>query len=400
MGAISPFGEGVQLLMEALTAGKSGIQQLEELTKIKGLHPTIAGKVPRYEFKSIPRKHRRTMSAMSIFAILAANEAIAQAELTPETITNGSCGLSVSSTIGSVQALQSFFEKFLDGMSIEAIKSTEFFKIMNHSCASNLAQYLGITGRVIAPSAACSTGCQTIGLAAEAIAFGKQDIMLCGGADELHPLTVGTFDIIQAASTEYNDTPTATPRPFDKDRDGIVCSEGSGILVLESLESAQARGATIIAELTGFSSTSDPVNPASPSPEAIAKCMKLALENAAVAPEDVDYVNAHATGTELGDAAESAAIASLMSDGPMVSSLKGHLGHTMAASGALEIIATASMMKNGLVIPTRNLLDIAPECQGIRHIQTPVRAKIRTALKNNFALGGINTSIVLRSYDD
>lgn len=400
MGAISPFGESVSALMSGLESGQSGIRTMEQLKEISGLQPTIAGQVPAYNTKAIPRKFRRTMSAMSIFATLAAQEALEQAGLEEDIVTSGSLGLSVSTTVGSVQTLQSFFSQFLDGMTIEGIKSTEFFKIMNHSCAANLAQRFGITGRVIAPSAACSTGCQTVGLAAEAIAMGKQDFMLCGGADELHPLTVGTFDIIQAASTGYNDQPENTPRPFDTSRDGIVCSEGAGMLVLESLESALSRKATILAEITGFATTSDPSNLASPSAAAISRCMHLALKDSETAPEDVDYVNAHATGTELGDAAESEAIKSLMGMNPFVSSLKGHLGHTMAASGALELIATISMLNIGVVIPTRNLLEIAPDCAGIRHVQQSETVTIKTALKNNFALGGINTSIVIRRYDD
>lgn len=400
MGAISPLGITTATLMEGLQSGRSGIQSMEELSEITGLQPTIAGKVTTVDIKAIPRKYRRTMSPMSIFATLAAQEAISQAGLNNDQLTDGSTGLSVSSTIGSVQALQSFFSQFLDGLTIEGIKSTEFFKIMNHSCASNLAQRFGINGRVIAPSAACSTGCQTIGLGAEAIAMGKQEIMLCGGADELHPLTVGTFDIIQAASTGHNESPTESPRPFDAARDGIVCSEGAGILVLESLDSAQQRGATILGEVCGFASTSDPSNPASPSPKAIARTMRLALEDAGVDTQSVQYVNAHATGTVLGDSAESEAIAALLGASPMVSSLKGHLGHTMAASGALETIATVSMIENGLVIPTRNLVDIAPDCEGIQHVQKLATHPIKTALKNNFALGGINTSLVLRRYND
>lgn len=400
MGAVSPFGQGVAPLMHSLQEGESGISEMEALAEVTGLTPTIAGQVPHCDVKAIPRKYRRTMSPMSIYATLAAQEAIAQAGMDEETLTSPTTGLSISSTVGSVQTLQSFFASYLDGMNIEGIKSTEFFKIMNHSCASNLAQRFSITGRVVAPSAACSTGCQTIGLAAEAIAIGKQEIMLCGGADELHPLTVGTFDIIQAASTGFNHSPSKSPRPFDIDRDGIVCSEGAGILVLESEESARDRGATILAELAGFSTSSDPSNPASPSPEAIARSMELAIADAGLTPGDIGYVNAHATGTVLGDAAESRAIADLMGDRPAVSSLKGHLGHTMAASGALETIATVSMIKNGLVIPTRNLVEIAPDCTGVHHIRHIESLTVETALKNNFALGGINTTLVLRRYND
>lgn len=400
VGAVSPYGEGIRALMSGLESGRSAIRPMHGLKEITGLAPAIAGQVPEYAADSIPRKFRRTMSPMSLFATLAAQEALAQAGLDGETVSGGSLGLSVSSTVGSVQALEAFFAQFLENHSIEGIKSTEFFKIMNHSCAANLAQRFGITGRVMAPSAACSTGCQAICLGAEAVATGTQDFMLCGGADELHPLTVGTFDIIQAASTGYNDEPEATPRPFDARRDGIVCSEGAGVLLLESLDSALARGAAILAEISGFASTFDPTNLASPSVEGIVRCMESALDHAGIGPRDVDYVNAHATGTQLGDAAESQAILQVMGMKPYVSSLKGHIGHTMAASGALELTATIFMLNNEVVLPTRNLLEIAPECSGIRHVTRPEPASIHTALKNNFALGGINTSMVLRRYDD
>ncbi|BCS88436.1 beta-ketoacyl-[acyl-carrier-protein] synthase family protein [Pseudodesulfovibrio sediminis] len=400
MGALSPYGEGLEAFFKGLESGESCIRSMPELLEVSGLTPSIAGQVPTYNAKAIPRKFRRTMSPMSIFAVLAATEAIAMAELDDTTLENGRTGLVVGSTVGSVQALQSIFTHYLDGKSVDGVKSTEFFKIMNHSCATNIAQFFGVRGRVLAPSAACSTGCQTIGIAMETIAMGKQDVMLCGGADELHPLTVGTFDILQAASTGYNVHPTETPRPFDKDRDGIVCSEGAGIVVLESLDHAKARNAPILAELIGFATTSDPSNPASPSASAIAQCMELALDEAGTVPEDVDYVNAHATGTDLGDIAESQAIASLMGKIPAVSSLKGYMGHTMAASGALETIATLYMLKNGLVFPTRNLLHVSPGCEGVNHITAKTHRSISIALKNNFALGGINTSLVIRRYND
>lgn len=400
MGAVSPLGLTVETMMEALARNESGIRTVDALCEIPGLQPTIAGLVPEYAPKAIPRKYRRTMSAMSIFATLAADEAIAQSGLPEATLTDPMTGLCVSSTIGSTQTMQAVFAKFLDASDIGSIKSTEFFKIMNHTAASNLAQRFSISGRVMAPSSACSTGCQTIGLAAEAIAMGKQEVMICGGTDEFHPLTVGTFDIIQAASTGYNENPDQSPRPFDAARDGIVCAEGAGMLILESEESARERGATILAEIAGFASTSDPANPASPSPEAIERCMATALADAGFPPDQVDYVNAHATATLLGDAAESAAIKALFNDKPLVSSLKGHLGHTMAASGSLETIATISMINNGLAIPTRNLIDIAPDCEGVNHATTLQKAPLHVAIKNNFALGGINTSLVLRRHND
>ncbi len=396
MGAVSPFGYGVTALWNALENGQSGISILDDLAEIKGLRPRIGGKVPACDIKVIPRKFRRTMSALSIFGCLAGLEALKQAGLTEEQLTGGGTGLCVGSTIGSVQAMENFFSGYLNARSIESVHTTEFFKIMNHSCASNMAHFFGISGRVQSTSAACSTGCQNIGLAAEIIASGKQDMMLCGGSEELHPLTVGTFDILEAASTSGIENPTTTPRPFDITRDGIVCSEGAGILLLESYESAIKRNAVILAEVVGFSSICDSSNMANPSPVAITKCIEMALQDSNISHESIDYINAHATGTQQGDAAECIAISKALPSAPPISSLKGHLGHTMAASGALETIATICMMNNNTIIPTRNLFNTSDDCKCANHNLRLQQRKITYALKNNFALGGINTSLVLR----
>jgi 3-oxoacyl-[acyl-carrier-protein] synthase II len=269
---------------------------------------------------------------------------------------------------------------------------------MNHSCASNVVQVLGITGRMLAPSSACSTGNQAIGYGYEMIAFGKQEMMLCGGADEFHPLSAATFDIVNAASINYNDRPHMTPRPFDISRDGMVCAEGSGILLLESLESALQRDVPIIAEVIGFATVSDPTNIADPYADSIESCIRKALFDGGVTAEEIDYVNAHATGTIQGDIAEGDAIKRVFGNRTPVSSLKGHLGHTMAASGALETIATISMMNGNYMIPTLNLENVDPLCEGLAHIRRLEESPIEVAIKNNFALGGVNTCIVLRRY--
>ncbi len=400
MGAVSPFGCGVEKLWEGLVEGRSGITRIEELDSVIGLRPRVGGKVRDFNTKAIPRKYRRTMSDLSIFASLAALEAISQAGIKDELLKDVRTGLSVGSTIGSTRALESFFASYLEEHSIETIRSTEFFKIMNHTCAANMAQFLGISGRVMALSAACSTGCQCIGLAAEAIASGKQDIMICGGSDELHPLTVGTFDILEAASISGDDNPAEASRPFDSARDGIVCSEGAGILILESYDSARKRGANILAEVSGFASTSDCSNMASPSEEAIGRCITAAMTECGISPSDIEYVNAHATGTLQGDASEAKAIAKAVGSDVPVSSLKGHMGHTMAASGGLETVATVMMINENTIIPTANLTAPSPQCSCVKNILQLESRPITYALKNNFALGGINTSLVLRRNND
>ena len=400
MGAVSPLGRGADILVESLIEGKSGVTRLAELIEIGGLRSWVAGLVQDINPKEIPRKYRRCMSNMSVYATLACQEAIRQAELSSEDCTSGQMGVVVGSTVGSTKTTQEIFDEFLSSHSLERMKSTVFFKIMNHSCAANVSQVLGITGRILSPSAACSTGCQAIGYGYEMIAFGKQNFMLCGGADEFHALTAATFDIMNAASVSFNNRPHQTPRPFDRDRDGVVCAEGSGILLLESLDSARNRGAEILGEIIGFATISDPSNIANPDAASIERCMRQAVAEAGVEPQEIDYINAHATATEQGDIAESEAIYRLFGDTPPVSSFKGHLGHAMAASGALETVAVVGMLNRACLIPTLNLENIDTKCNMIKHVRNVAAAPLKTVVKNNFALGGVNSSLVLRRYDN
>lgn len=398
MGAVSPFGRGVESLMAGLLEGRSGVVQVPALAEIVGMRTRVAALATGVDPMEIPRKNRRSMSNMSVYATLACQDAARMAGVGEAELSSGRVGVSIGSTTGSPQTMQEFFRDFNSDNSLERMKSTLFFHIMNHSCASNVAQVLGITGRILAPAAACSTSCQAVGYAAEMIAAGRQDIMLCGGADEFHPLTSGTFDIMNAASKAFNDSPSSTPRPFDRDRDGIVCGEGSGILLLEALDSALARGAEILCEVTGFATNSDPGSIANPNAASIANCMRQALDDAGLQPEEVDYCNAHATATEQGDIAECEAIGQIFGAGTPVSSLKGHLGHAMAASGTLELAACVEMIRQEVLIPTLNLDHVDPRCSGVSHVQGITKRPVEVVLKNNFALGGVNSSIILRRY--
>ncbi len=394
MGAVSPMGQGAGTLYEALARGETGISYVAELEKTGGLSARLAGLVRGVDQSVVPRKIRRSMSPMSVYAYLAACEALAQAGLDAESARESGVGVCIGSTLGSPGTMEEFFRSYLPECNVEQVKSMLFFRIMGHTAAANTTQALGLTGRTVAPSAACAGGSMAIGLSYESIAFGRQEAVLCGGADEFHPLTAGTFDIMAAHSVSCD--PECAPRPFDLDRDGVVCAEGAGILLLETYEAAQKRGANILAEVAGFATNADPSSIADPDAVPICECMRNALQDAEISPKDIAYINAHATGTRQGDAAEAHALSRLFGPQTPVSGMKGHLGHTMAASGALELIACIEMMRHGHLIPTRNLTTPAPECAGLDLPREARSLDMPYILKNSFALGGINCCLVLK----
>jgi 3-oxoacyl-[acyl-carrier-protein] synthase II len=365
---------------------------------LPGIDNSVCAFVPALPEKEIARKFRRTMSRTGLFAAFAAKEAADSAGLGQEMLSSGRVGVSAASTVNSPYALEEVFRHYLlaeDKM--EQIRSTSFFKIMNHSCATNITQYLGLSGRTISPAAACATGGQCIALGAEAVACGLQEAMLCGGADEVHPLTINTFDRLDAASAGPRADPKQASRPFDLDRDGVVCAEGAGMLVLESLDSAKSRQAPILGEIAGWSMNCT-TNLVLPDPKAMRDCIWQALNSSDLSPEEIGYVNAHATSTIQGDAEEARVIAQVFKGSTPVSSLKGHLGHTMAACGALETMAILKMFEEDLLLGTMNLERLDPECMGIDVLQADKQKRIDTAIKNNFAFGGINTVLVIRRY--
>ena len=399
MGAVSPMGTGVNALMQGLASEKSGISSLSLHRPNHGLATDCVGLVPDFDAASIPRSVRRSMSRMSLFAYSAACEAISQAGITPDILESRRTGLIAGSTMGSPDALEEFFSGYLGDHTLAGIRTHTFFKIMSHSVSANLVQALGVKGRAEGLSAACATGCQAVGLGFELISAGRQDCMLCGAADEYHLLVSAIFDLLGAGASRNRDA-QETARPFDSARSGIACAEGAGMLVLESLEHARQRKAPILAEVIGYAPSVTTKNIAHPEQEDLTACMRQALEDAGLSAGEIDYVNAHATGTREGDSAEGRAIASIFGAGAPVSSLKGQLGHTMAASGAIELIATIQMLRTGTLLPTRNLDIPDPDCGSIDHLRAPRPGTYAAALKNSFALGGFNASLVVRKYHD
>ena len=396
LGAITPLGNSVGAFISGIERGQNATQYMPDWQKYKGLRCLVAAPANMQDEKLIPRQNRRSMGRLSIFAVQAVEQAIRDAGIIREDLHSGRLGCIIGSTMGSAESINEAFETILPDFDLSKLTSTKFFQCISHTAALNVAQYLGITGTVMATNAACASALQAIGTGYNLIRLGEQDIMLCGGSEGLHPTVVGSFDILFATSTGYNQTPKKTPRPFDTKRDGLVCGEGSGIIVLEDYERAKKRKAKIYAEIIGYSSNGNGNHISESNHEAIIFCVQEALQRAAVSPKDIDYINAHATATIQGDKEEAAAIREIFGDKVPVSSLKGHIGHTLGASGSIELIASLIMMEKNLIYPTLNLEEPDKDCQGIRHVMKPLNKEINILLKNCFAFGGINAALVCK----
>lgn len=395
-GAVSPFGIGVDTLIDNIWAGNSAIKTMNEWTHIRGLNSRLAAPVPDFDVKKIlPRNLRRTMGPMALYSTVAAREAIKEAGLNESELHSGTTGVVMGSTTGSPQEYENFYSRFLPNMVIEHIKSGAFFRMMGHTCSANVSLALGITGEQWSTNCACASSLQAIGLGYIMVQTGRQKVMICGGADEVHHTVTGIFDLIRAASCQ-NDNPESSPRPFDQDRDGVVCGGGAGVVILEDYESAVERNANILGEITGFGNINDASHIANPHENAMARAMKNAMREAGITSNEVDYVCAHATATVAGDRAEAKAIFDTVGPDIPVSSIKGHIGHTLGAAGSLESIVLLEMLKRQEVIPTKNLITPDHDCAKINLIKKNTKRTLNTVIKNNFALGGVTSTLVLR----
>lgn len=399
-GVVSPIGNSVNELTDALVRGRHGIRFMPEWDAIPDMQSRLGGAVSGLDLMShYPRRKRRTMGLVALYATYATEQAVAQAGIPSEVLTSGRCGLAYGSTTGSSQALEDFCGPLFTQHTMRGLDSSAYLKFMTHTCAANLASTLGIRGRVIPAISACTSGSQSIGFAYEAIKFGLQDAMIAGGAEELHYATAVTFDLLMATSIRYNERPDRSPRPFDTQRDGLVVGEGAATVILESYEHAKARGATILAEIVGYGTNCDGLHMTAPREEGMRAAMELSLADAKAHPTDIDYVNAHGTGTEVGDIAESQATHSLFQREVPISTLKGYMGHTLGACGAIELVSCIQMMREGFLAPNRNLDEVDPRCAKLGYLREPVRRSPRMIMTNNFAFGGVNTSILLKRHD-
>lgn len=399
-GVMSSLGNSPREMFGALIENQTSVKIIDSWKNLDGLYSHLGAPIKPYEISSLPRLARRTMSPMSEMAALAAKQALAHAGMTTDNLSFSKTVLAMGSTTGSPIGMDEYFKKLHDTKSLQGQSATSFFKVMNHSVASNVAVALGFNGAVISPSSACATSAQSAILGWELIQSGLYDVAICGGADELHYLSTAVFDSVYAASRGHNDLSQAAPRPFDKKRDGLVVSEGAGVVILESEHSLSRRGGKAFAEFCGGAYLCESSHMSQSNEGQMVNVMTSALQRAGLKKDHIEYVNAHATGTLQGDAAEAGAIGTMFGQQIPVSSLKGHMGHSMAACGTQELIAGLLMMDEGVLIGTRNLDDVAPECAKVHHLQSNLKRSTEIMLSNNFAFGGINTSLIIRKTKD
>jgi 3-oxoacyl-[acyl-carrier-protein] synthase II len=310
---------------------------------------------------------------------------------------SGAVGVACGSSVGSTADISDFAQMLLTGDS-PRLNANSYVRMMPHTTAANVGIVFGLKGRIISTSTACTSGSQGVGFAYEAIKYGHQAAMLGGGAEELCASEAMAFDMLYATSRR-NDDPGSTPRPYDRDRDGLVIGEGAGMLVLEEFEHAQARGARIYAEIVGFATNSDGTHVTRPEEATMRVVMELALQCAGLEPAAIGYVDGHGTATEQGDIAETRATAALFGSRIPLSSQKSYLGHTLGACGALESMFSIEMMRSGWFAPTVNLENVDPRCGEVDYIMGDGRQlEVEFVMNNNFAFGGVNTSLVFRRW--
>ena len=395
MGITSPLGSTVDSAFNRLKKYENCVEHWDRLDEYERLNTSLAAFVKDFVVpEHFTRKVRRTMGNVALMAVVTAEEALKDAGLLGDKCISDA-GVSYGSSTGSLDAILDFYAMCID-KEVKMLNSGSYIKMMPQTTAVNISLYFKTHGRLIPTSTACTSGSMGIGYAYEAIKNGYQDVMIAGGAEEIHPTQMGIFDTLYATSTK-NNTPKFTPSPFDKNRDGLVIGEGAGTLILEEYERAKARGAKIYAEIAGFATNTDGVHITNPNRATMAEVMRKSLQDANLKPEDIGYVNAHGTATINGDIAETKATEEVFQREIPISSIKSYTGHTLGACGAIEAILGVEMINRGWFPPTLNLKDIDEECGKLDYIKDCGREiDCEYIMSNNFAFGGINTSIILK----
>jgi 3-oxoacyl-[acyl-carrier-protein] synthase II len=399
--AITPIGSTRDEMIRHLTTGLSGVRTMrdDELLTTH-IHCKVFGTVNDPPDFNFARRDRKTMGPVSYYACQVAKDTLAGSGMSDDFIRSGRLGVAFGSTHGSPTVQRQIYRTFFsdDSAKLHNVGAVDYLKSMVHTTAVNITKMFGIRGRVISSSTACTTSSQSIGFGYEAVKYGLQDAMLCGGADEYDTTTVAVFDNLLACSTDFNDTPHLTPRPFDRQRDGLVVGEGAGAVLLEDLASARKRGATILGEVIGFSCYNNGGDLILPNRDGIKLAIEAGLDNAGIDAREVDWISAHATATKMGDVIEAQAIAEIYGDRPRISGLKSYMGHTMGSCGAIETLIALIQMAEGFIAPTLNLEAVDPRCAMLNHVTELVEAPIDIASIQNFAFGGVNTCLFVKKF--
>lgn len=412
MGIVSPLGCGVSHVWQSLLQGKSGISRLADEVvddipcKVAGQVPSIE-EDPQYGFDplvAIPAKERKKMDRFIEFALVAAKEALTQANWFPQDqVEKNRTATVIATGIGGFNEIANAV-RTTDDRGPRRLSPFTIPSFLANLAAGHVSIAHGFRGPIGAPVTACAAGAQAIGDAARMIRSGEADIALCGGSEAaIHRVSLAGFAAARALSSSFNDDPTAASRPFDRDRDGFVMGEGAGLLVIESLEHAQARGATPLAELVGYGTSADAYH-LTAGPEdgnGARRAMEAAIRQAEITTADIQHINAHATSTQVGDKGELAAIKGLFGDAPVaITSTKSATGHLLGAAGGIEAIFTIQALRDQVVPPTLNLHHPDTEAEGLHLVAlTAQPLEIRYALSNGFGFGGVNASLLLKRWE-
>lgn len=396
MAGISPIGNDWQQVAARLKAQSTGIQHMPDWDKYIGLNTRLGAPVDFIKPAHYSRKQTRSMGRIALLATYVTELALIDAGLLNHSCLNGGqMGIAYGSSAGSPEAVAEFGNMLITH-SVNGLNATSYIRMMAHTSAVNIGLFFGINGRVYTTSSACTSGSQGIGYAYEAIKYGLQTLMVAGGAEELSASEAAVFDTLFATSI-CNDVPEKSPRPFDRDRDGLVIGEGAGTLILEEREHALARDARIYAEVVGYGTNSDGLHVTQPDSNSMQTAIRLALQDSGLEPSAIGYISAHGTATEHGDVAESHATAAIFGANTPISSLKSYTGHTLGACGALEAWVAINMMNGDWFHATANLKNIDPACAELDYIMGDIRKlNCEYIMSNNFAFGGINTSLIFK----
>ncbi len=397
IGAVSCLGESLDTISAGLQEGRCGIVYSEE-RKARGFRSGLVTQLPEIDPKQeLGRKERKFMPEAALHVALATNRAIRTADLNRDLIARDDVGIIVGND-STCQPLPELWDTLGRYGESRFLGSKMVIKVMNSTVSMNLGPYLGAKGINLTISAACSSGAHSIGLGYTLIRSGAQRMIFAGGAQEGNWLSMVSFDALNAFSIREDD-PKHACRPFDKDRDGLVPGAGGAMVILESLESAQARNARIFGEVASYAFCSDGDHLTLPSGDGARRCMTKALEAANLEPKDIDYINAHATATEFGDRAEAWAIHEIFGEnGPPVSSTKGMTGHECWMAGASEVVYCMLMMRDGFVAPNINFEAFDEETKPFNLTTKTLRGEPKTILTNSFGFGGTNAALVLRAW--